>query len=260
MTESDSHALLRIGQLSHQFQMDRENTPVLQDIQLHIQKGEFITLLGPSGCGKSTLFQIIGGLIRPVTGEVMIQGEASTGKSGHISYMPQQPALLPWRSVLDNVLLAAEISGTAGSEARSRASEWLKQAGLAEYEQHYPHQLSGGMQQRVAFVRALMSPQELMLLDEPFSALDAMTRQEMQQWLIRIWEVHRRTILFITHSIDEALFLSDRIYVMSARPGRIIEELKVPFSRPRTDELVLDPDFAAHKHRLYQRLKGEPTA
>ncbi|MDQ0218769.1 ABC transporter ATP-binding protein [Peribacillus cavernae] len=230
------------------------HTEVLKDVSLSVNEGEFVTLLGPSGSGKSTLFHLIGGLMTPDKGSIFLNGEQVNGKRGLISYMPQQPSLLPWRTVLDNVLLGQELSQKPEIE---KGKDWLRKVGLGDYENSYPSELSGGMKQRVAFIRALLSPQNLMCLDEPFSALDELTRLEMQRWLLSIWEEHRRSILFVTHSIEEALLLSDRIYILSQRPAAVIEEINVPFSRPRKEALPFTDQFVAYKRHIYDVLKHE---
>ncbi|GAC44215.1 ABC transporter ATP-binding protein [Paenibacillus popilliae] len=225
---------------------------VLDQVSLQVKQGRFVSIIGPSGSGKSTLFHLIGGLLRPDGGHIRMNGQEVAGLLGHVSYMPQQPALFPWRTVEQNVMLAQEISGRPKKEARAAARQWLAKIGLSGYERAYPHELSGGMQQRVAFLRALMSPHELMLLDEPFSALDALTRSAMQRWLTGLWEQHRRSVLFITHSIEEALLLSDTIYVFSSRPARVLREVDVPFPRPRHESLAGEEAFL----RLKQELSG----
>ncbi|KAA9000978.1 ABC transporter ATP-binding protein [Paenibacillus spiritus] len=248
--EPASAQALEVLRLGKTFRNGRTEVPALRDITLHVAAGEFVSVLGPSGCGKSTLFQIIGGLLHPDAGSVRMDGEEVTGKRGRIAYMPQQPALFPWRTMLDNVLLAREIAGGVDAAAREEAAGWLTKAGLGGYERSYPHMLSGGMQQRTAFVRALLSPQELMLLDEPFSALDALTRSDMQRWLLEMWEETRRSVLFITHSIEEALLLSSRIYIFSNRPGTVLHEIEVPFPRPRPANLADDPEFIRLRRRI----------
>ncbi len=227
---------------------------VLDDISFTIDDGEFVSILGPSGSGKSTLFQIIGGIMLPSAGSIHLNGKDITGKNGHISYTPQSASLLPWRTVLGNVMLGQEISGKADVE---EAKKMVERAGLAGFEDAYPHELSGGMKQRVSFIRSVMSPQSLILLDEPFSALDEFTRLDMQKWLLSIWSEHKKSILFITHNIEEALFLSDRIIVFSERPTSIKAEFTVPFSRPRKEELLLTDEFFQWKRKIYGRLVGE---
>lgn len=220
---------------------------ILKDLQLSVEEGEFVTILGPSGSGKSTLFHLIGGLLAPDQGGVFLDGQEITGERGHISYMPQQHSLFPWRTILQNVLLGQELAGKAD---KARALEMIEKAGLAGYENELPDALSGGMKQRAAFIRALLSPQPLILLDEPFSALDDFTRQDMQQWLQSIWMEYKKTILFVTHNIEEALFLSDRIAVLSTKPATVMKEFKLPFGRPREKDLFFMREFLDWKQEV----------
>lgn len=228
---------------------------VIADVSLRVGDGEFVSIVGPSGSGKTTLFQMIGGLALPTAGDIKIGGKRTNGERGHIAYMPQQASLLPWRTVSANVELALQIAGIGRKEASERTKEWLAKVGLASYADSYPGVLSGGMQQRVSFLRALLSPQQLMLLDEPFGALDALTRYSMQRWLLDIWEANRRSVLLVTHSIEEALLLSDRIIVLSASPAVVLDEFAVPFGRPRGEALWTDPEFNACKQRIYELLQ-----
>lgn len=231
---------------------------VIKELSLYVSEGEFVSIIGPSGSGKSTVFHIIGGLLRPDHGEIRLDGQDITGKRGHISYVPQQHSLLPWRTVLENTVLAIEVSGgMSKKKAREQAKEWLARVGLQGYESAYPDVLSGGMQQRVAFLRALLSPQEVMCLDEPFGALDALTRMDMQRWLLRLWEQTRRSVLFVTHSIEEALFLSDRIYVFSEKPTGVLEQIIVPFQRPREEEILQQSEFMQLRAHIYNLMKKE---
>ncbi|WP_083679608.1 ABC transporter ATP-binding protein [Paenibacillus amylolyticus] len=241
------------------FRERRSRLSVLNGLSLTVEQGEFVAIVGPSGCGKSTLFHIIGGLLKPQEGHVLMNGQNVTGQRGKISYMPQQPALFPWRTIEDNVLLAGEVASSAPprAEALAEARKWLSSVGLAGFEQAYPHMLSGGMQQRAAFLRALLSPQELMLLDEPFSALDALTRSDMQRWLLDIWEQNRRSVLFITHNIEEALLLADRVYVLSNRPATVLHEVHVPFDRPRREEITEESAFLERKRQIAQWMREE---
>ncbi|MDQ6420801.1 ABC transporter ATP-binding protein [Paenibacillus sp. LHD-117] len=229
---------------------------VLRDFSLTVADGEFVSLIGPSGSGKTTLFSVIGGLEAPSAGEVRIGGRETTGERGHVAYMPQQASLLPWRTVAGNIETALAIAGIEKKKARELGLEWLARVGLAEYADAYPHVLSGGMQQRVSFLRALLSPRTLMLLDEPFGALDALTRLQMQKWLLSIWEAHRRSVLLVTHSIEEALYLSDRVIVLSSAPAAVVDEVFVPFERPRREDLWTDPRFNELKTRIYGHLQG----
>nr|WP_245648221.1 ABC transporter ATP-binding protein [Paenibacillus borealis] len=248
---------LEVSSVSKSFTHRRRETHVLDKVSLTVEPQEFVSIVGPSGCGKSTLFHIIGGLTLPDAGTVSMDGIPVTGQRGKISYMPQQPALFPWRSTLDNVLLGAELQGTPQPQAREAARHWLAKVGLGGFERAYPHMLSGGMQQRAAFLRAMLAPQELMLLDEPFSALDALTREQMQRWLLELWEENRRSVLFITHNIEEALLLSSRIYVFSGRPGSVLHTVDVPFPRPRRDEITDAPEFLQLKRQLSLWMREE---
>lgn len=225
---------------------------VLQNLSFDVKNEEFVSILGPSGSGKSTLFHLIGGLYEPDLGTIHLDGESINGQRGAISYMPQSPSLLPWRTLLENVVLGAEIRGETDEDL---AKSMIQKAGLSGFEHSYPHELSGGMQQRASFIRSLLSPQSLICLDEPFSALDEFTRLEMQKWLLDTWEEHQRSILFITHNIEEALYLSDRIILLSDRPATVQREFKVPFSRPRDPSLVLTEEFLKMKQTIHSELK-----
>ncbi|GAA1611084.1 ABC transporter ATP-binding protein [Actinoplanes couchii] len=240
---------LSVANLSHSF----GDLSVISDISLRVAAGEFVSIVGPSGSGKSTLFHLIGGLLKPTKGDISVEGSAA--RRGRIGYMPQQAALMPWRTIERNVVLAQEIKGKPDLVL---AREWLARVGLEDFAKAYPHQLSGGMQQRVAFLRALLSDQPLLCLDEPFSALDAMTRIEMHRWLLDIWEANRRAVLFVTHNIEEALLLSDTVYVFSRRPATILEKITIPFDRPRRDDVVDDPAFVKLRRRLTDLLTGAP--
>jgi ABC-type nitrate/sulfonate/bicarbonate transport system ATPase subunit len=243
-------AVIRTENISLSF---TETGQVLDSISLNVKPNEFVSIIGPSGSGKSTIFQCLGGVLLPEKGDIFFGDKKITGETGHISYMPQQHSLLPWRTVIENVLLGQELHKKTDVE---EAKSWLSRVGLLEYENFFPHQLSGGMKQRVAFIRALISPSSLLLLDEPFSALDEFTRLDMQKWLLSIWEKERKSILFITHNIEEALFLSDRIYLLSDRPARIIKEINVSFPRPRNEELLMDDHFQMMKKEIFKELKG----
>ncbi|UQD52271.1 ABC transporter ATP-binding protein [Bacillus methanolicus] len=227
---------------------------IIRDLSFQVEKEEFVSIIGPSGSGKSTIFHMIGGIIEPDEGTIQLENKTINGKRGEISYMPQTPSLFPWRTVLENTVLSQELKGKPDKE---KAKEMLEKAGLAPYLNSYPHELSGGMKQRVAFIRALLSPQSLICLDEPFSALDELTRLNMQKWLLSIWEENRKTILFVTHNIDEALFLSDRIIVLSNKPAKVKAEFQIPFSRPRYERIMLTDDFLKWKREIFYTLQGE---
>ncbi|MGG3925239.1 ABC transporter ATP-binding protein [Metabacillus fastidiosus] len=225
---------------------------IIKHLNLQVNEGEFVSILGPSGSGKSTLFSLIGGILTPDSGAIMLEGERINSKTGSISYMPQSPSLLPWRTVLQNVLLGQELKGPKDEK---KAIEMIEKAGLGAYIHAYPDELSGGMKQRVSFIRALLSPQPLILLDEPFSALDELTRLDMQKWLLSIWEENRRTVLFITHNLEESLFLSDRIIILSSKPAEVVADYKIPFKRPRAEELFLENEFLEWKREIYHKIK-----
>jgi NitT/TauT family transport system ATP-binding protein len=217
----------------------------VEDVTLHVAENEFVTLVGPSGCGKSTLLRLVAGLTPATRGAIRVRDTAVREPFPDVGFVFQQPVLLPWRSVLDNVLFSVEMLGQPPRQYRKQAADLLELTGLGGFETKYPRELSGGMQQRVAICRALLPDPSLLLMDEPFGALDAMTREEMSLELLRVWEERRKTILFVTHSIPEAILLADRVVVMTARPGRIARVLTIDLPRPRTMELEFDPRFKA---------------
>ncbi|WP_417424867.1 ABC transporter ATP-binding protein [Hoeflea sp.] len=208
-------------------------TPVLDDISLRVEKGEFVSILGPSGCGKSSLFRLLTGALTPDRGTICVSGAPLSSKSRAFAFMPQRDALMPWRRIIDNVILGLEVQGMDRGEARVRVLPLFSTFGLEGFEQHYPAQLSGGMRQRAALLRTIVQDRPVQLLDEPFGALDALTRAEMQRWLERRWQQAQWTTLLVTHDVREAVALSDRIYVFSPRPAQIIAEFNVPGPRPR---------------------------
>ncbi len=231
-------------------------TVALAPTTLEVTDGSFVAVVGPSGCGKSTLFNVIAGLLEPDDGEVLVAGREVTGTTGHVGYMLQKDLLVPWRCVEDNITLAARLTRRVTDADRAEARRVAEQYGLGEFLRHYPSALSGGMRQRVAFMRTLVTHQPLLLLDEPFGALDAQTRLEMQQWLLQVWRDTGRTVLFITHDVDESIFLSDRILVMSPRPGRVVADLANPLERPRDLDTLTDPGFLTLKTQIMRLLHG----
>jgi NitT/TauT family transport system ATP-binding protein len=233
------------------------DTLALSEASLQVAPGEFVSIVGPSGCGKSTLFNVISGLLRPTSGRVLLDGRAITGETGHVGYMLQKDLLVPWRTVVGNIVLGAALTHgvTANEEAEARALG--ARYGLGEFLEHYPHGLSGGMRQRVALMRTLAVHQDVLLLDEPFGALDSQTRLEMQRWLLEVWSEYHATVLFVTHDIDEALFLADRVLVMTPRPGRIEAEIPVTIVRPRGLETLTSPEFMTLKRRVLELLYRE---
>ncbi|MES2259681.1 MAG: ABC transporter ATP-binding protein [Pseudomonadota bacterium] len=219
----------------------------VQDISLDVEAGEFVCLLGPSGCGKSTLLGALAGHLSPSRGAITVDGQVVRGPHPERGLVFQQHTLFPWKKVLENVAFGLKMQGVPRAERHARALELIELVGLAGFENHYPGQLSGGMKQRVEIARVLINHPRVMLMDEPFGALDAQTRLMMQQLLLDVWARIKTTIVFITHDIDEALFLADRILVMSPRPGRIVEELRLDFERPRDAALVTSPEFTRLK-------------
>jgi len=245
---------IELRDLRKAFRVDGRIVTALGGVNLTVAKGEFVTLIGPSGCGKSTLLNIICGLIEPDSGEVLLDGQPIQQRTGMVGYMPQKDLLLPWRKVLDNVILGREISGLDRKAARQEALRLLPLFGLQGFEHSYPATLSGGMRQRAALLRTFLCQRDVMLLDEPFGALDALTRRGLQQWLLEVWERFRQTILFVTHDVDEAVYLADRVYVMTPRPGRIELELDVRLPRPRQRDIITSNEFMALKGELLASL------
>jgi ABC-type nitrate/sulfonate/bicarbonate transport system ATPase subunit len=232
----------------------------LAPVTLSIAPGRFVSLIGPSGCGKSTIFNIVAGLLQPSGGRVLIDGLDSTGTIGRVGYMLQKDLLLAWRNVLDNVILGMEIQGVPLGEARERALPLLRRYGLSSFEYAYPNALSGGMRQRAALLRTLLFDTDVILLDEPFGALDAQTKLHMQEWLLGLWADFGKTVVFVTHDIEEAIYLSDEVHVMATRPGRIVESITVPIARPRQRHVTLTPEFIAIKERCLELLMADHNA
>jgi ABC-type nitrate/sulfonate/bicarbonate transport system ATPase subunit len=253
--------MLEVRQLSKVF--FEQNDPrkpgfvALYNISLAVKDKEFVSLLGPSGCGKTTLIRIIAGLIPADRGEVAVNGQTVTTPGRDRCMVFQQFGLLPWRTVLSNVEFGLEIEGVGKEDRRRAADKYLELVGLKGFEHYYPHQISGGMQQRVGIARALSKQPDILLMDEPFGAVDAQTREQLQEELLKIWNQTDTTIVFVTHSIDEAIYLSDRVVVMQARPGRIKEEVTVDLPRPRWEgDVKADPRFAQLRSHLRESLRG----
>ena len=231
-----------------------DGTPVLDDISIELHQGELVCLLGVSGGGKTTLFNIISGLLAPDRGQVLLDGEDITGRPGRISYMLQKDLLLPYRTILDNAALPLVLRGMKKSDARAEAAKHFPQFGLEGTEGKYPAQLSGGMRQRTALLRTYLFSRDVALLDEPFSALDTITKSAIHRWYLEVMERIRLSTVFITHDIDEAIMLSDRIYLLSGRPGRITAELTITEPRPRPSDFNLTTEFLAYKRRILELL------
>lgn len=232
-------------------------TQAIEHVSLSIVRGEIVALVGPSGCGKSTVLSIIAGLVEPDDGTVLLDGAPAPERLGQVALMPQRDALLPWRTVVENAILGSQIAGDDLQQARERARALLPRFGLDGFADHYPAALSGGMRQRAAFLRTVLAGRETMLLDEPFGALDALTRRSMQEWLLDLWGDIGGTILLVTHDVEEALLLADRVAVMTARPGRIKLVERVVLDRPREPRMVDLPEAVAQKARLLAALHDE---
>ena len=239
---------------------NRDPVTALQGFDLQVSQGEFLSLVGPSGCGKSTFLNVLLGLLKPDSGELNLNGKQIDGPGQERAMVFQEFGLLPWRTVLANVELGLELKGVAPSLRRERALDLIKLVGLEGFQDHYPHELSGGMKQRVGLARALATEPEVLLMDEPFAALDAQTRDLMQAELLQIWERTRKTVLFVTHSIEEAAYLSDRVVVMTARPGRMKSVIEIDLPRPRDYEMRLTPEFNDIKAKIWKTLKDELSA
>jgi NitT/TauT family transport system ATP-binding protein len=244
--------LIEVRNMGVVFGENDNQVVAVKDVDLNVQPGEFVSLIGPSGCGKSTLLSIVAGFVKPSTGEARLDNVPITKPGAERGVVFQQYSLFPWLTVRKNVEFGLKMAGADADRRNITARELLDLAGLLAFENHYPDQLSGGMKQRIGIVRALATSPQVLLMDEPFGALDTQTRVVMQEILTNIWQQFRISVLFITHDIEESIFLSDRIYVMTARPGRIKAEIKVPLPRPRTADMTDTPEFM----QLVQELKG----
>tara|TARA_B100001559_G_scaffold320511_1_gene332934 strand:- start:1021 stop:1782 length:762 start_codon:yes stop_codon:yes gene_type:complete len=250
--------IINIKNLTKSFfdESSNENTLILDCIDFHIHDGEFVSLIGPSGCGKSTLLNIISGLNDPDNGEISITDIETQNRLGKLSYMQQKDLLLPWKTILDNTILGLEIQNENKDISKNKATKLLETFGLNGYENYYPNQISGGMRQRASFLRTILTDKKILLLDEPFSALDSITRSQMQKWLLTLWKQFTKTILLVTHDIDEAIFLSDRIYVMQNKSSNSMEIVNVDLPRPRNGEIVLDDSFLKIKKEIFPLIES----
>jgi NitT/TauT family transport system ATP-binding protein len=248
---------VRIENVSVEFTTGRARTLAIDAVNIDVKPGEFVTLLGPSGCGKSTVLNVVAGFIHPTKGRALLDGIPIVAAGADRGVVFQQPALFPWKTVRQNIMLGPLAAGEARKTAEDKARRFMTMVGLSEFANHYPDALSGGMQQRVGIARALANTPAVLLMDEPFGALDAQTRQLMQEGLLQIWEELHTTLLFVTHDIDEAIFLADRVVLMSARPGKVLADIKVPLPRPRQEEDVLRPEFLAIKRQCRELIRTE---
>jgi ABC-type nitrate/sulfonate/bicarbonate transport system ATPase subunit len=246
--------IVELRNVSKAFHSDGMTVQALENVSLQVLPGEFLTIIGPSGSGKSTLFNLIVGLLEPDHGEICLEGERCDHRTGRVGYMPQRDLLLPWRNVLDNAILPLELRGVSREDAREQARSMLPLFGLAEFAEAYPSALSGGMRQRAALLRTILTDRNILLLDEPFGALDALTRRELQDWLLNLWHRFQQTLIFITHDVEEALYLGDRVIVLSERPGRVVKSLDVHLSRPRRRGMIGMPEFGLQITELLEAL------
>lgn len=234
-----------------------KTTLALHNVDLTVQRGTFVSLVGPSGCGKSTFLRVLGGLEQPTSGEVRATGRPQRGRLADIAFVFQEYGLFPWLSVVDNIAFGLRMAGVGKRERRERAREWVSRMGLVGFESSYPEQLSGGMRQRLSLARAFVTDPDVLLMDEPMAALDAQTRLLLQEDLVRLWEETGKTVVLVTHSLDEALLLGDRAVVMSSRPGRVKLDLPIDLPRPRSAKTATGTDFARMKAGLWDALRDE---
>tara|TARA_B100000315_G_scaffold258578_1_gene311245 strand:+ start:215 stop:1087 length:873 start_codon:yes stop_codon:yes gene_type:complete len=249
--------IIEVHGLGKAFVQGDHRLSVLDGVDFYAEEGEFVSIIGPSGCGKSTLLNIIAGLDEPTSGTLEIHGAEAPDRLGTVGYMQQKDLLLPWRNVMGNAVLGLELQGVSKREARLRADSLMDQFGLRGFEDQYPNALSGGMRQRAAFLRTVLADQEVFLLDEPFGALDALNRSQIHEWLLGLWQELNKTIVMVTHDVDEAIFLSDRVYVMTARPGAMKLVAPTELPRPRRLEMVTSPAFVSLKAKLLSTIREE---
>ncbi|MEM7770565.1 MAG: ABC transporter ATP-binding protein [Cyanobacteria bacterium P01_E01_bin.6] len=256
-TDSPSKGSVNVEGISMVFSSRGHTVQVLDSVNLQVKPGELVCLLGPSGCGKSTLLNIIAGFIKPTAGYVMVDQKEVKKPGAERGFVFQQYSLLPWKTTFQNVEFGLKIKGIPKAERKDMVGEYLNLVGLAKYRNAYPHQLSGGMQQRASIVRALVNSPSVLLMDEPFAALDAQTRHMMQELLLNIWSTLKTTVIFVTHDIEEAVFLGDRIFVMGVQPGHIKAELDIPLTRPRHVDDMLTPDFTNLNRQVFNLIREE---
>ncbi len=247
--------IVQVIDLHKVFMVDGKKLPVLDHVNLEVAEGEFVSIIGPSGCGKSTLFRILAGLETDFEGKVLVNGQETIDAKPCLAYMLQKDLLLPWRTIWQNITLPLELSGDMKNADEEFLYQLALEFGLSGFLKAYPNELSGGMRQRAALLRTWLMKGDMMLLDEPFGALDALTRYKIQDWLTDVWENHKKTVVFITHDIEEAIYLSDRVLVMSKRPGNIVEDIPIKFQRPREREMLYSSTFLEYKEHLMDVLE-----
>ncbi len=245
---------IEIKNLSKTFTRNKEKLEVLREINLVICENQFVSLIGPSGCGKSTILRILAGLENDFSGEILLNRQKISNSSSQFCYMPQKDLLMPWRTVYENIILPLEIKGELDSAETLGVANLIKEFGLEGFENFYPSEISGGMKQRAGLLRTFLMNNDTMLLDEPFGALDEITRMNMQEWLLKVLSEHKKSVLFITHDIEEAIFLSDRVYVLSDRPATVVKTLDIEFPRPRTREMLSSNEFLKYKDLILKSL------
>ena len=248
---------LELREVSLAFGRGSDAVEALQEVGLQVQAGEFVSIVGESGCGKTSLLRLVAGLVAPTAGVVTVDGKPVDGPPDSVGFVFQRSVLLPWRRIIDNVLLPLQLAGTMTDTSRDEAMETLEMVGLRDFANKFPRQLSGGMQQRASIARTLVTRPSLLLMDEPFGALDAITRERLNLDLLDIWSRSKCTCLFITHDIDEAIILSDRVILMSPRPGRIRREFAIGLPRPRTQSMRYTPEFTALSREIHQEMTRE---
>jgi NitT/TauT family transport system ATP-binding protein len=256
-TLEKTQAKLSIQHLCKSYRKGDQSIEALRDVTVDIADGEFVSIVGASGCGKTTLLRMLDGLIAPTSGTIELDRKPISGPGFGRAFVFQQDRLLPWRNVLSNVMFGSEIQGHKSAADRERALKFTELVGLSGFEKHYPHELSGGMRQRVNLARALTAEPEVLLLDEPFASLDAQTREIMQAELLHVWRETRKTAIFVTHQIDEAVYLSDRVIVLTVRPGRIKEIVKIDLPRPRDLSLKRTPEFVEYTSHIWELIEQE---
>jgi nitrate ABC transporter ATP-binding subunit len=256
-SQPSAQVKIAVDGVGRAFHVDGAVVTAIEHIDLNVRENEFVSIVGTSGCGKSTLLNMVGGLDEPTSGQIRIDGAVVDGPGRNRGFVFQSYSLFEWMTVQRNIRFALEKSAISKAEKQELVDHFIRAVGLSGFENAYPKQLSGGMRQRVAIARALVYKPSILLMDEPFGALDAQTRGMMQELLLKIWEEHKVTVLFVTHDVDEAIFLADRVVVLASRPGRVKKEIQIDLPRPRSFEIVTDPEFAAYKREILADIREE---